>query len=63
MKGYAGRVLRDIQRQLDGLADDTLRKRTEGEIALVDRLLRQKPKDKRKLYACLRGTSSATVLT
>jgi hypothetical protein len=51
MKGYAGRVPRDIRRQLDGLADDTLRKRIEGEIALVDRLLRQKPKDKRKLYA------------
>jgi len=32
MKGYTGRVLRDIQRQLDGLADDTLRKRIEGDV-------------------------------
>jgi IS5 family transposase len=29
----------------------TLQQRIEAEIALVDRLLRQKPKDKRKLYA------------
>jgi IS5 family transposase len=51
LKGYTGRVLRDIQRQLDMVADTALRERIEGEIALVDRLLRQKPKDKGKLYA------------
>ncbi|ESQ13615.1 MAG: hypothetical protein N838_33440 [Thiohalocapsa sp. PB-PSB1] len=63
LKGYTGRVrralepvalrasLRDIQRQLDVVADAALRERIEGEIALVDRLLRQKPKDRRKLYA------------
>jgi IS5 family transposase len=43
--------MRDIQRQLDGIADAALRQRIEAEIALVDRLLRQKPKDKGKLYA------------
>jgi transposase, IS5 family len=43
--------LRDIQRQLGDIADDSLRQRVEAEIALVDRLLQQKPKDKRKLYA------------
>lgn len=51
LKGYTGRVLRDIQRQLGGIADDSLRQRIAAEIALVDRLLRQKPKDKGKLYA------------
>jgi IS5 family transposase len=53
LKGYTGRVMRDIQRQLGGIADDNLRQQVEVEIALVDRLLRQKPKDKDggKLYA------------
>ena len=63
LKGYTGRVrralepvaprgsLRDIQRQLEALTDPALRERIEGEIALADRLLHQKPKDKRKLYA------------
>ena len=51
LKGYTGRVLRDIQRQLEAVTDTALRELIEGEIALVDRLLRQKPKDKRKLYA------------
>ena len=51
LKGYTGRVLRDIQRQLGAVTDENLRERIEGEIALAGRLLRQKPKDKRKLYA------------
>jgi len=51
LKGYTGRVMRDIHRQLGGIADDRLRQRIAAEIALVDRLLRQKPKDKGKLYA------------
>ena len=51
LKGYTGRVMRDIQRQLGAVTNAALRERIEGEIALVDRLLRQKPKDKRKLYA------------
>jgi IS5 family transposase len=51
LKGYTGRVMRDIQRQLGVVTDAALRERIEGEIALVDRLLRQKPKDRRKLYA------------
>ena len=51
LKGYTGRVLRDIQRQLSRVTDNSLRQRIEVEVALVDRLLRQKPKDKRKLYA------------
>jgi len=51
LKGYTSRVMRDIQRQLGCTADAALRQRIEAEIALVDRLLRKKPKDKRKLYA------------
>ena len=51
LKGYTGRVMRDIQRQLGRVTDNSLRQRIEVEIALVDRLLRQKPKDKGKLYA------------
>ena len=51
LKGYTGRVMRDIQRQLEAVTDTALRQRIEGEIALADRLLRQKPKDKGKLYA------------
>jgi IS5 family transposase len=51
LKGYTGRVMRDIQRQLEAVTDPALRERIEGEIALADRLLRQRPKDKRKLYA------------
>jgi len=51
LKGYTGRVMRDIQRRVDTITDTGLRKRIAAEIALVDRLLRQKPKDRRKLYA------------
>jgi IS5 family transposase len=51
LKGYTGRVMRDIQRQLGGIDDAALQQRIVAEIALVDRLLRQKPKDKGKLYA------------
>lgn len=51
LKGYAGRVTRDIARQLDSIADPDRRSQAETELALVNRLLRQKPKDKGKLYA------------
>lgn len=47
---YTGRVMRDIQRQMDAVTDSALRELIAEEIALVDRLLRQKPTDKRKLY-------------
>lgn len=51
LKGYTGRVMRDIKRQLDSISDPDQRAHAEAEVALVDRLLRQKPKDKGKLYA------------
>lgn len=43
--------MRDIQRQLGGIDDDSLWQRVQVEIALANRLLWQKPKDKGKLYA------------
>ena len=51
LKGYTGRVLRDIERQLDKVPDGALRARLVELIALVNRLLAQKPKDKKKLYS------------
>ncbi|TFL15911.1 IS5 family transposase, partial [Jannaschia formosa] len=51
LKGYTGRVMRDMARRLATVGDDGLRSRLEDELALVGRLLAQKPRDKRKLYA------------
>jgi len=51
LKGYTGRVVRDIERQLGKVPEGALRTRMEEMIALVNRLLAQKPKDKKKLYS------------
>jgi IS5 family transposase len=51
LKGYTGRVLRDIERQLGKVPDEALKARLVEMIALVNRLLAQKPKDKKKLYS------------
>ena len=51
LKGYTGRVLRDVGRRLGAVPDERLRARIEDRIALVSRLLRQTPKTPRKLYA------------
>ena len=51
LKGYTGRVLRDIERQLDRVPEGALKARLEEMGALVNRLLAQKPKDKKKLYS------------
>lgn len=51
LKGYTGRVLRDIERQLDKVPEGALRVRIVEMIALVNRLLAQKPKDRKKLYS------------
>ncbi len=51
LKGYTGRVLRDIERQLGKVPDGALKGRLVEMIALVNRLLAQKPKDKKKLYS------------
>ena len=51
LKGYTGRVLRDIERQLGKVPEGALRARLVEMIALVNRPLAQKPKDKKKLYS------------
>ena len=51
LTGYTGRVMRDIGCKLASVTDEALRARITDELALVARLLAQKPKDKRKLYA------------
>lgn len=51
LKGYTGRVLRDIERQLGKVPEGVLRARLVEMIALVNRLLAQKPKDRKKLYS------------
>ena len=51
LKGYTGRVLRDIERQTDKVAEGPLKARIIEVTALVSRLLAQKPKDRRKLYS------------
>jgi len=51
LKGYTGRVLRDVDRHLGAVPEGRLRTRIEQRTALVARLLRQTPKTPRKLYA------------
>ncbi|QDA37036.1 IS5 family transposase (plasmid) [Paracoccus liaowanqingii] len=51
LKGYAGRVLRDIRRQLDGVAEGSFRERVLDTLVLVGRLLHQTPKSRGKIYA------------
>ena len=51
LKGYTGRVLRDIERQMDKVADGPLKTQLRDLLALVNRLLAQKPKDRKKLYS------------
>ncbi len=51
LKGYTGRVLRDIERQLNKVPEGVLRTRILEMVALTNRLLAQKVKDKRKLYS------------
>jgi IS5 family transposase len=51
LKGYTGRVLRDIERQLGRVPEGALKARLVEMVALVNRLLAQKPKDKGKLYS------------
>ena len=51
LRGYAGRVLRDIRRQVDSIAEGKLRTQVRDRLELVARLLRQTPKSTGKLYA------------
>ena len=51
LKGYAGRVLRDIRRQLQDIPDGTFRERVLDKLWLVGRLLQQTPKSHGRIYA------------
>ncbi len=51
LKGYSGRVLRDIRRQLDRIPAGAYRERVLDMLVLVSRLLHQTPKSRGKLYA------------
>jgi len=51
LKGYTGRVLRDIERQMDKVSERPLKLKLQELAALVNRLLAQKTKDRRKLYS------------
>jgi transposase, IS5 family len=51
LKGYTGRVLRDIRRHIDAVAEGPLRTKLLDRLDLVARLLRQAPKSTGKLYA------------
>jgi IS5 family transposase len=51
LKGHTGRVLRDIERQMDKVAKGPLKTRVQALVALTNRLLAQKPKDRQKLYS------------
>ena len=51
LKGYTGRVMRDLRRQLDDIMDTVLRERVIAKLALVSQLLHQQPKGADKIYA------------
>jgi transposase, IS5 family len=51
LKGYTGRVMRDLRRHLDGLPAGSLRERVLDKLALVSHLLHQAPKGGDKIYA------------
>jgi IS5 family transposase len=51
LKGYTGRVLRDLRRQLDEVPEGPLRERVLDKLVLVSRLLHQTPKGGGKIYS------------
>lgn len=51
LKGYTGRVLRDLRRQLDDIPAGELREHILDRLVLVSRLLSQDPKGRDKIYA------------
>ena len=51
LKGYTGRVMRDVRRQLSLIPDGTLRQTVLDTLVLVSRLLHQPPKGSGKIYA------------
>jgi IS5 family transposase len=51
LKGYTGRVMRDLRRQLQDIPEGGLRDRIIAKLALVSQLLHQQPKGADKIYA------------
>lgn len=51
LKGYTGRVMRDLRRHLQDIPEGSLRDRIVGKLALVSQLLHQPPKGGDKIYA------------
>lgn len=51
LKGYTGRVMRDLRRHLRGIPAGALREEVCDALVLTGRLLDQKPKDKNKIYS------------
>ena len=51
LKGYTGRVMRDLRRHLQDIPDGSLRDRTIAKLSLVSQLLHQPPKGADKIYA------------
>ena len=51
LKGYTGRVMRDLRRHLSGIPAGALREQICDALVLTGRLLDQKPKDKNKIYS------------
>jgi IS5 family transposase len=51
LKGYTGRVMRDLRRHLQDIPEGGLRDRIIAKLALVSQLLHQQPKGSDKIYA------------
>jgi len=51
LKGYTGRVMRDLRRHLQDVPEDDLRGRIIARLALVSQLLHQQPQGADKIYA------------
>lgn len=51
LKGYTGRVMRDLRRHLQDIPEGSLRDRITVKLALVSQLLHQAPKGANKIYA------------
>jgi IS5 family transposase len=51
LKGYTGRVMRDLRRHLQDITEGSLRDRIIAKLALVSHLLHQQPKGADKIYA------------
>ncbi len=51
LKGYTGRVMRDLRRHISDIPEGSLRARIVAKLALVSQLLHQQPKGADKIYA------------